>query len=76
LYQRPPPLRLPRFQAFLFVWGTWQLPWDDNEAAAAGLELGPLFKQILDTLYDAQLNDQLTEREQALERMQELIMAI
>jgi poly(A) polymerase len=47
-----------------------------EDLIAAGLEPGPLFKQILDTLYDAQLNDQLADREQALERMHELIMAI
>jgi poly(A) polymerase len=34
-----------------------------------GLEPGPKFKQILETLYDAQLNNELTTREQALDQM-------
>jgi len=47
-----------------------------EDLIAAGLQPGPRFKQILDALYDAQLNNELTDREQALEKMQELIMAI
>jgi poly(A) polymerase len=38
-----------------------------------GLEPGPLFGKILDQLYDAQLNNELTERSAALERMLKLI---
>ncbi len=41
----------------------------------AGLQPGPRFKEILDALYDAQLNGSLTSRDGALERMAELIMA-
>jgi len=38
-----------------------------------GLEPGPRFGKILDELYDAQLNNELTERFVALERMRALI---
>jgi len=37
-----------------------------------GLEPGPRFKAILDELYDAQLNNELTIREQALERLEQM----
>ena len=47
-----------------------------EDLIAAGLQPGPRFKQILDALYDAQLNNELADREQALHKMRELIMAI
>jgi len=46
-----------------------------EDLIAAGLQPGPQFKQILDALYDAQLNNELTDREQALQRMRELLFA-
>lgn len=36
------------------------------------LEPGPRFKEILDTLYDAQLNNELSSREQALQRLRQI----
>ncbi len=38
-----------------------------------GLTPGPRFKEILDRLYDEQLDNRLTTREQALERMRSLV---
>jgi len=38
-----------------------------------GLEPGPQFKRILDRLYDAQLDNELTDRAQALARMRKII---
>lgn len=46
-----------------------------EDLIAAGLQPGPAFKRLLDTLYDAQLNRELTDREQAIERMRELIVS-
>jgi poly(A) polymerase len=46
-----------------------------EDLIAAGLQPGPAFKRLLDTLYDAQLNKELADREQALQRMQELILS-
>ena len=37
-----------------------------DDLAAAGLTPGPLFKRILDTTYDAQLEDRLRSKDQAL----------
>lgn len=39
-----------------------------------GLKPGPLFGDILDRLYDEQLDNRLTSREQALERMRRIIV--
>ncbi|HSW47377.1 MAG TPA: CCA tRNA nucleotidyltransferase [Phycisphaerae bacterium] len=47
-----------------------------EDLIAAGRQPGPQFKRILDTLYDAQLNNELTSREQALQKMRELIMTM
>lgn len=38
-----------------------------------GLEPGPRFREILDRLYDEQLDDRLANREQAMKRMLELV---
>ena len=40
---------------------------------AAGLEPGPRFKEILDELYDAQLNNELTSRDEALQKLSRFI---
>lgn len=40
-----------------------------DDLIAAGLEPGPLFGEILDTLYDEQLDNRLTSREQSLAKM-------
>ncbi len=42
-----------------------------EDLIARGLQPGPRFKTILDALYDAQLDDTLTSREQALARLLE-----
>lgn len=44
-----------------------------DDLIAAGLEPGPRFREILDRLYDEQLDNQLTSRDQAMERMRELL---
>ncbi len=46
-----------------------------EDLIAAGLQPGPRFKQILDTLYDAQLNLEITDRAAALERMRAMVNA-
>ena len=38
-----------------------------------GLKPGPQFKQILEKLYDAQLNNQLTTREQAMTKLRVIL---
>ena len=38
-----------------------------DDLTAAGLAPGPLFKKVLDTVYDAQLESRITSREQAME---------
>ena len=44
-----------------------------EDLISAGLQPGPRFKQILEIVYDAQLNQEFTDRERALQRMRELI---
>jgi poly(A) polymerase len=44
-----------------------------DDLIAAGLEPGPRFREILDRLYDEQLDNQLTSRDQAIERMRALL---
>jgi len=44
-----------------------------EDLISLGLEPGPQFKEILDELYDAQLNEELTTREQALARLLEKV---
>ena len=39
---------------------------DGDQLTAAGLQPGPLFKRILETVYDAQLEDRVKSREEAL----------
>ncbi|MBI4581036.1 MAG: hypothetical protein HY718_15135, partial [Planctomycetes bacterium] len=46
-----------------------------DDLIALGLEPGPLFGKVLDALYDEQLDNRLTDREQALERMRQIVMA-
>ncbi len=38
-----------------------------------GLQPGPIFKEILDQLYDAQLNKEITARDQALNQLRKMI---
>jgi hypothetical protein len=38
-----------------------------NDLTAMGLTPGPLFKKVLDAVYDAQLEDRVTDRASALE---------
>ena len=38
-----------------------------NDLSAMGLTPGPLFKKVLDAVYDAQLEDRVTDRESAME---------
>lgn len=44
-----------------------------DDLIATGLEPGPLFGNLLETLYDEQLDERLTSREQALDRLQALL---
>jgi poly(A) polymerase len=37
-----------------------------DDLTAAGLQPGPVFKRVLDAIYDAQLDDRITSKEQAL----------
>jgi len=41
---------------------------------ALGLTPGPLFGAVLEALYDEQLDNRITQREQALERMRRLVV--
>lgn len=45
-----------------------------DDLIAMGLEPGPLFGEVLDALYDEQLDNRLQTREQALERMRKIVM--
>jgi hypothetical protein len=40
---------------------------DGNVLSELGLKPGPLFKQILDEVYDAQLEDRVRDRQQAID---------
>ncbi len=44
-----------------------------DDLIAAGLTPGPRFKTILEILYDEQLDNRLTTREQAIEKMHEIV---
>lgn len=44
-----------------------------DDLIALGLQPGPQFGQLLDALYDEQLDDRLATREQALARLEELL---
>ncbi|MGQ9651108.1 MAG: CCA tRNA nucleotidyltransferase [Phycisphaerae bacterium] len=44
-----------------------------DDLIAAGLQPGPRFREILDRLYDEQLDDRLMSRDQAMARMRELL---
>jgi poly(A) polymerase len=44
-----------------------------NDLIAMGLEPGPLFGQVLDDLYDEQLDNRLKDREHALARLRTII---
>lgn len=44
-----------------------------DDLIALGQEPGPLFGNLLETLYDEQLDERLTSREQALDRLQALL---
>jgi poly(A) polymerase len=46
-----------------------------DDLIALGLEPGPLFGEVLESLYDQQLDNRITSREQALQRMREIVMA-
>src|SRR5690606_26322469 len=45
-----------------------------EDLIARGLRPGPRFKVILDTLYDAQLNQEITERDAALRELERLLV--
>lgn len=44
-----------------------------DDLIALGLQPGPIFGEVLDALYDEQLDNRLTTREQALERMRQIL---
>jgi poly(A) polymerase len=44
-----------------------------EDLKALGIPQGPIYKQVLDAVYTAQLNDQVTERDQALAMMRRLL---
>lgn len=45
-----------------------------DDLIALGLTPGPLFGAVLEALYDEQLDNRITQREQALERMRRLVV--
>jgi poly(A) polymerase len=45
-----------------------------DDLIAMGLEPGPIFGEVLDVLYDEQLDNRLRTREAALERMRKIVM--
>jgi poly(A) polymerase len=44
-----------------------------DDLIAMGLAPGPRFGEILDVLYDAQLNEELSNRDGALKRLREVV---
>ena len=44
-----------------------------DDLVAAGVKPGPRYRQLLDQLFDLQLEDQILSREEALEHLRDLL---